>query len=1160
MPTPLRLHPLAMAAALAACAPLALALPEGAQLRFGQAQVLTQGQGGSAPQLDIRQTSQRAGLDWTGFSIAAGERVVISQPGRDAVLLNRVTGNDPSQIFGSLQSNGTVWLLNPRGIVFGRSSQVDVGSLLASTLAIRGDDMAAGRLLLGRGPGAVGSIQADGRISAPDGSVVLVAPSLVQGGLIAARRIGLAAATEVQVDVDGDGLVFFNARNDGSLPARLAQLGTLRADGGTAELRAAGRAGFADTVLNLEGVVQARSIGRRDGRIVIDGGESGITRVAGTVDARGEAAGELGGQITVLGEKIGLTGSALLDASGMAGGGGLRVGGDLRGGQADQFRPAQQLLVQRGARLQADALALGDGGLVVLWARQSTRFGGAADARGGPLGGNGGLVEVSGQGFLDFLGTSDRSAPQGRSGLLLLDPLNLEIGATADLNGTAPTGDDLAGSSLLFGSQPGVSSRITAGVVATQLGNGDVTLEATNNITVTSPITVVLQAGPPQQTPHTLTLRAGNDVLVGSPVSNAGSVVLSAATSDAPSGTVGTATGKVVVTANITSQSGDITLTNNGSSGVHQLQGTLRANTLGVTGSVSIPAAQTLTLDLGSDTSLATQISGDGALAKAGASVLTLTAGNSFGGGTTVSGGSLAVSGVGAAAGVVTGSITLASGAGLDIRDGASVANPVVVADGARIGSSGGGGTLALGDGAGIDLASGSSTLLLSGGATQALVVARPLNDHATGQQSVLVQSGLVRLAVANTHDGSTTVRGNGTLDISADTALGSSTLTLGGTNAALDQGTLAPAAGFSTSKAVVLGVGGGAVDVASGAATLDGQISGSGALAVRGAGTLVLGAASSHGGGTTVSGGGTLAIGAADRLGSGNLVLDDGTLLASASFNTGTAVALGVGGGTLDVGTGLALGLDGVVSGAGNALTKAGAGRLVLTAANTHGNTTVDSGTLALDGGTAGSGTRPGVRWGMLIDTTRCASDCHDCVTACTRENGLPEAPSATSAQWIRKVEIKDISSGRQRSLPVMCQHCAEPPCVDVCPTGASFKRADGIVLVDRHACIGCRYCMMACPYKARSFVHEPVTDPHPDVPRGKGCVESCTLCVHRLDRGEGTTACAEACAKAGHGAIVFGDLNDPTSEIARRVREVTSTALRADLRLNPGVRYEGL
>ncbi len=197
-------------------------------------------------------------------------------------------------------------------------------------------------------------------------------------------------------------------------------------------------------------------------------------------------------------------------------------------------------------------------------------------------------------------------------------------------------------------------------------------------------------------------------------------------------------------------------------------------------------------------------------------------------------------------------------------------------------------------------------------------------------------------------------------------------------------------------------------------------------------------------------------------------------------------------------------------------------------------------------------------VRWGMLVDLNKCAPDCNACVTACDKENGLPAEKTPTSSQWIRKVELKDMR-GQVRSVPMLCQHCAEPPCVDVCPTGASFKRADGIVLVDRHTCIGCRYCMMACPYKARSFVHEPVTGQRPEVPRGKGCVESCTLCVHRIDRG-GIPACVEACAAAGHGALLFGDLNDPGSEIAKRVASYRTSAVRADLRLDPGVRYAGL
>ncbi len=207
-----------------------------------------------------------------------------------------------------------------------------------------------------------------------------------------------------------------------------------------------------------------------------------------------------------------------------------------------------------------------------------------------------------------------------------------------------------------------------------------------------------------------------------------------------------------------------------------------------------------------------------------------------------------------------------------------------------------------------------------------------------------------------------------------------------------------------------------------------------------------------------------------------------------------------------------------------------------------------------------ASTGANPKVRWGLLIDTTKCDSGCTDCVSACNTENGLSGGTRATDSQWIRKVELTERASGRVSSLPVMCQHCAEPPCVDVCPTGASFKRADGIVLVDRHICIGCRYCVMACPYQARSFVHEPLADQKPDIPRGKGTVEACTLCVHRLDKGNKTTACADACSQAGHGAIVFGDLNDPASEIAQRVREIQSTQLRADLKLDPGVRYHGL
>lgn len=198
-------------------------------------------------------------------------------------------------------------------------------------------------------------------------------------------------------------------------------------------------------------------------------------------------------------------------------------------------------------------------------------------------------------------------------------------------------------------------------------------------------------------------------------------------------------------------------------------------------------------------------------------------------------------------------------------------------------------------------------------------------------------------------------------------------------------------------------------------------------------------------------------------------------------------------------------------------------------------------------------------VRWGMLIDTNKCDEGCTDCVTACNTENGLTgfERPE-TDSQWIRKLTLKDKQTGHVKSLPVMCQHCETAPCVDVCPTGASFKREDGIVLVDKHICIGCRYCMMACPYKARSFVHEDLQDQKDHAPRGKGTVESCTMCVHKVDNGE-NPACVTACNKE-HKAMYFGDLNDANSEISKRLKQYGGKQIRADLGLNPGVRYQGV
>ena len=198
---------------------------------------------------------------------------------------------------------------------------------------------------------------------------------------------------------------------------------------------------------------------------------------------------------------------------------------------------------------------------------------------------------------------------------------------------------------------------------------------------------------------------------------------------------------------------------------------------------------------------------------------------------------------------------------------------------------------------------------------------------------------------------------------------------------------------------------------------------------------------------------------------------------------------------------------------------------------------------------------------WGIHIDTSKCVDGCTACVDACNEENGLTGfGRPATDSQWIRKVKVKNNTTEKITTMPLMCQHCENPPCCDVCPTGASFKRVDGIVMVNQHTCIGCRYCMMACPFKARSFVHETLTQQNTNAPRGKGCVESCNLCVNRIDHGSETTACEDACNNAGHSAITFGDLNDLKSKISSVMKSNNPRRLRNDLSLNQKVFYSNI
>jgi filamentous hemagglutinin family protein len=496
------------------------ALPTGLQTVAGTAQIAQP----DANTMVITTAQQKTIFNAQNFGIGAQERLTVNQPGSTSATMFSVLGYDPSYILGQLQSNGRVFLQNPNGIVFGANARVDVGGLVATTLHLSDTDFLAGRYQLtdaGNGQGDLaGRVINQGTINATGGAVVLAGADVLNSGTIQADggRVGLIAANKVLVDVEGDGLLFFEV--DGrEAGARLQQLGRIQADGGSVELMAASRGQFADTVLNMSGVVQARTLGLKEGRVVIDGGTAGVTLVSGSIDASGSAAGEHGGSVSVLGDKVGLVGTARIDASGDAGGGTVLVGGDVHG--TGEHR-ASSTYVGANASIDASAKTRGDGGKVIVWSDGTTRFLGQINARGGLLGGNGGFAEVSGAQHLDYLGLVDLSAPSGAKGLLLLDPDSIEIVASGpDLNADA-TDLDLTSNNFNANDGDGKTSLITSGAIQTQLATANVSLKATNDITVNSEIKVTTgSAG--------LTLDAGRQITLNASITTKNGIALTGA-------------------------------------------------------------------------------------------------------------------------------------------------------------------------------------------------------------------------------------------------------------------------------------------------------------------------------------------------------------------------------------------------------------------------------------------------------------------------------------------------------------------------------------------------------------------------------------------------------------------------------------------------------
>ncbi len=205
--------------------------------------------------------------------------------------------------------------------------------------------------------------------------------------------------------------------------------------------------------------------------------------------------------------------------------------------------------------------------------------------------------------------------------------------------------------------------------------------------------------------------------------------------------------------------------------------------------------------------------------------------------------------------------------------------------------------------------------------------------------------------------------------------------------------------------------------------------------------------------------------------------------------------------------------------------------------------------------------------QWVMLIDLAKC-NGCGKCTEGCTKVHFVPKGQ-----EWIKVYTVED-EFGHRYFLPRPCMQCENAPCLNVCPVGATYRRQDGVILVDHNRCIGCRYCMAACPYDARSFnwsepAHTPEELAHPyspdaPWPHRNGVVEKCMFCAHYSEMGK-LPACVEACTKEmGNGAIYFGDLREDTVSngvetipLAKTLREKGGFRLKDELGTRPRVWY---
>jgi filamentous hemagglutinin family protein len=306
-----------ISAVLAFSATAAHALPVGGQVAAGQAVISTT----SATQMNITQGTNQAIINWNSFGIGKGEAVNIAQPSASSTLLNRVLGNNPSEIFGSLTANGRVFLVNPGGVLFAPGASVNVGGLVASSLNIKDSDFLAGKYSFFK-DGTVGAVVNQGNISG--GFVALLGNSVENAGTIVTTKgsTGLAAGDEITLGFDPNGLMAIKV-DKGAYNAQVANTGVIEANGGTVVMTAKAADALLGSVVNNSGIVRVQTMENRAGSIVLLADmEHGETIVSGTLDASAPNVGD-GGFIETSAAKVTLKDNLVISAGSAIGTGGL---------------------------------------------------------------------------------------------------------------------------------------------------------------------------------------------------------------------------------------------------------------------------------------------------------------------------------------------------------------------------------------------------------------------------------------------------------------------------------------------------------------------------------------------------------------------------------------------------------------------------------------------------------------------------------------------------------------------------------------------------------------------------------------------------------------------------------------------------------------------